>query len=178
MEISIHFKNPIKLFDEIRHWFKCNWNNKYKGVIMTALRTVPYGYEDLFRLEEAQLAQMLDFYDTGRNAVEKAGTARAVETMRVAHKLLQIILGEDDLWDVSGEIKTIPQEYDPNIFEYDLSELKVTYIGPRVNTRNIRRFLNVKTEQVTDHKAAQLYLTKAEHLYYLVRLRYIHTWWD
>lgn len=121
---------------------------------------------------------MLDFYDTGRNAVEKAGTSRAVETMRLAQRLLHIILNEDDLWDVSGEWKSIPCKDKPGFYECDTSGMTITYIGPRVNTRNVSRFMNVKPEKVDEHLAARLYLTKAEHLYYLVRLRYIHTWWD
>ena len=178
MEISVQLRNPIWIYDEVRHWFHCCWNRKYRSLVKTALQSKPYDYCDLFRLEEAQIAQMLDFYETGRNAVDKAGTKRAVETMRVALKLLHIIINEDDLWEVSGDMKTSPCKDRPGFFQYDTSGVTVTYIGPRVNTRNARRFINVEPECVDKHLAARLYLAKAEHLYYLVRLRYIHTWWD
>lgn len=156
---------PYHLFREIRNWFYCNWNKKHWKLLKTSFHSMPWDQSYLFQLMKCQIDKQIRHFTKYNNFVN--GEYTRIRPMKWAKYFLEIILEEKELVDYTNESK---------------------YIGPKLNYRNLERYLRIykidiyptKTEMIDFYKKfpEEYYRLKCKYLLYKTLFYYSDYWWN
>lgn len=158
----------MRFFKRLRSYIK--YFTKYKWLIIwEAIKTQPYDYAFLLKLEKAKLKEMEHYFKHSNISYEDGRIARDIN---LAIKLLNIIDQTTDTFNfkMGNEVCKIDDEEHllPIGSEYECLV--------NVNTRNKGRFGgdNILFDRFPD----TLYVAKAENLYYKLLKERLNTWWN
>lgn len=173
---------PKDLYLSIRHWFYCNWNMDHFRLVKAAFMSYPWDHSYLLRLEELQIKKALSWFEKHQTATDEYHIPK-LNSLRIAHTLLHRINHQDEWYDY------VPYENEEEMAKdgrpdkldrmLNITPMKYIYNGPRVNRRNMDRFMSKEELKVIGHfHDDDLYVIKAKSLYYKIRDKYTDTWWD
>lgn len=185
---------PKDKYYSIRHWFKCNWNKQHYRLVKQAFVSYGWDFGYLTQLEELQIDKALYWFEHHQIMVDEE-YEQIMRTLRWAKHCIHYINDDFDLYTFTGDLKSVPVEKDPEtgklvdsdnqdaeLHRLDFKDHKYHYLGPKVNTRNAKRFLNpefVESKYFQEGNGlSELYVAKCRHLYYKIREQYTELWWD
>lgn len=148
----------INLYHDVRSWFKwCFTKYKYQ-LVKEAFKGQNWDYAYLLELEQAKMKEMLNYYE---NKVTWIDTTDIVRDLKLCIKLLDIITGKKEIYDVEWVCGRIEHKCLVN-----------------VNLRNYKRFFLEGDYKILQKYKEDLYMHKAWHLYHLIREYNMQKWWD
>lgn len=176
-------KDEIKYFPyRLKHWyygtiswFRYHFNKGTVNLIKTILTTYPYDFCFLYRIEKAKLQEMLNYYEKS-NIMSDEKKEQVVRTLKLAISLINII-NEDgiQLFHYDGKMEFIDEGN--GLHRCDTSNLHY-HSDVKVNLKNANRYGNDLNQKIFNEMPHELYVMKAKHLYYKLRLYYTDLWWD
>lgn len=161
-EIVCWWYSCERIYNDIRCWFRHNFNKHHWNVIKSAIKGHPFDYCYLLDLEYAKLNEMYHYFSTSDIAEDNPKTAREI---KLAMKLNRIISEEENLYDYIRNGKGLGFDYKCLV---------------NVNLNNIDRFIKYSPEVkfISDKMPHYLYIEKAKNLYGELMKHKIFTWWD
>lgn len=160
---------PKNKYEEVKHWFYCNWNKEHLKTVKSAFLGYPWDYTYFNELSEYKLVEMERWY-TNHKPYENSDI-KILRWIKIARYCLHII-NNDQL------IEYIPEEKN--------RDSRFKYIGPYINYNNIKRFINMSSyENATDIDSIinmykkypeTYYILKCENLYYKILKNYLNNW--
>ena len=173
---------PKDLYLSIRHWFYCNWNMDHFRLVKAAFMSYPWDHSYLLRLEELQIKKSLRWFEKHQYATDEFHLPK-VRSLRIASVLLHRINHPEELYDYVeyGSDEEMVRDGRPDDLDKQLGirPMKYVYNGPRVNRRNMDRFMTKEELNVIQHfHDDDLQVIKCKALYYKIRERYTDIWWD
>ena len=160
-------------FREITAWFRYHFRKDFLRLLKEVFKSYPYDSSYLLYLEQAKIREMANY-------IERRGFYQGYENdvkwMRIAIKLIDIITENVDLFHYEGNIEFVERE-DGN-YEMVPSPDHKYICDVKVNTRNIKRFVDEKSQKFFLNSPHEIYLKKARYLYHMIRLNYEQRWWD
>lgn len=152
------------------------WSNVGRGVsyFKVSRQIVDWDYSSILAVERHQIMRVRNSIALYHNHVF---AERDIERMNLALRLLDII-EEGGCAEYHGEKMRFNED---NTLWLDP---KGYYTMPMyVNTCNAKRFSEIKSNYYTDTKNGELYKShlraeKAWHIYHLLRLYFMRSWWD
>ena len=161
---------PKSVYKTIRHWFYCNWNKEHWRLMKTAFMTYPwdYGYTDT--LMECQIDKQIGWFE--KHHLVEGWDVDILRPLKWAKYCIHAINNETDL------------------YTYDITEHKITYLGPRLNYGNLERYADLfkcrfsGSATIDDIKRFYLdhpeeyCLLKCRYILHKILLQYSHKWWD
>lgn len=155
----------MQFYNKTRNYFK--YFTKYKWrVIWEAIKTQPYDYGYLLKLEKAKLKEMEYYFKHSNISFEDK---RIAHDIKLAIKLLDIIDQTKDLF--TFDYVTMEEKDDEIIVKGSEYICLVD-----VNLRNKDRF--GKDNDLFEKFPDTLYVAKAENLYYKLMKERLNTWWN
>ena len=163
-------------FKRVGHFIKNMWKlfkmalfNKVKyKTVDEAINGYSFDFGYLYNLELAKLKEMVDYFT--KYGIS-ADNDKYVKQMKLAIKLLQIVISEEGyhfvhVIDNNGSSKFT----DVNKYVCDVE----------VNVKNAHRFVTNEKERefYVERYPHELYLLKARYLYHKLRHEFEQTWWD
>lgn len=187
------YDRPKDVYLSVKHWFYCNWNKEHFRLVKQAWCSYGWDHAFLLGLEELQIDKQIKWFSKHQLMVDEQYN-EIMRSLRWAKYCIHIMNTDgDELYEYSGDMKSVPVVRDPEngelidtddedaeIHRLDMSDVKYTYKGPKVNMRNMGRFFKedaCSVDYVTSHPSS-LYVRKCKHLYYMIRERYTELWWD
>lgn len=174
--------NEPSVFAKVRSWFRYTFNKDHRRLVREAFNSRPWDHSFLFSLERAKIEEMANYLEKAGRFV---GVEYVVRDMRICLSLLDIMLGERQLFHYDGQLMF--KEVD-EAEEKELGEKAVEIIESpdfkyncdvKVNLRNMKRFVdNEKLFEFYQRLPHELYELKAEHLYHKIRATREMRWWD
>lgn len=151
----------------IYHWFHCNFNKYHWALVKEAFLGHPWDNSFLTILEEKKLDEILHWFEHHQNMVDEQYND-IMKSLKIAKYCIHIINNGTDLYTYNYSADTTK-----GTCEY-------SYIGPHVNTKNVRRFFgSCESKYITTNNSFHyLYIAKCKHIYYMIRERYTDYWWD
>ena len=173
---------PKDVYLSIRHWFYCNWNIDHFRLVKAAFFSYPWDHSYLLELEELQIIKALRWFETHQTATDEFHLPK-VRSLRIASVLLRRINHPEELYDYVdyGSDEEMMRDGRPDDLDKQLGirPMKYVYNGPRVNRRNMDRFMTKEELNVIQHfHDDDLQVIKCKALYYKIRERYTDIWWD
>ncbi len=173
---------PKDVYLSIRHWFYCNWNIDHFRLVKAAFFSYPWDHSYLLELEELQIIKALRWFETHQTATDEFHLPK-VRSLRIASVLLHRINHPEELYDYVdyGSDEEMMRDGRPDDLDKQLGirPMKYVYNGPRVNRRNMDRFMTKEELNVIQHfHDDDLQVIKCKALYYKIRDRYTDIWWD
>lgn len=173
---------PKDLYLTIRHWFYCNWNMDHFRLVKAAFMSYPWDHSYLLRLEELQIKKALGWFEKHQTATDEFHIPK-VRSLRIASVLLHRINHPEELYDYVdyGSDEEMMRDGRPDDMDKQLGirPMKYVYNGPRLNRRNMDRFMTKEELKVIQHfHDDDLQVIKCKALYYKIRERYTDIWWD
>ena len=173
---------PKTVYLTIRHWFYCNWNMDHFRLVKAAFTSYPWDHAYLYRLEELQIKKALRWFEKHQYATDEFHMPK-LRSLKVAYTLLHRINNQDDMLDYIEyeNDEEMAKDGRPDNIDKQLgiTPMRYVYKGPRVNKRNMDRFMNKEELKVIGHfHDDDLYVIKAKSLYYKIRERCTDIWWD
>lgn len=142
-----------------------------------------WDYAFMLEMEYMKLRQMEEYFKESDTFV---GIEYVRRDLRICLRLLDIVMGKDDLDIERSPLKFVPFKDDNGHKMYKLEDASeiISYKKLYVNTKNAARFIefdftspNVNESLEISHKES-LRLHKAWHLYNLIRTYRMFAWWD
>ena len=84
----------IRIFRNIKYWFKFHFNRKTLNLYKTAWNSFPWDFTYLYELEKVKLEQMIDYHEKTQRYF---GVEYDIRDMKICVGLLKIILGEVEM---------------------------------------------------------------------------------
>lgn len=158
----------------VRSWIKYHFNKDNFNIIKTVLKTYPWDYAYLYKLEKVKIQEMINYHKKHQRF---EGWENVVRNMETCCKLIDIVLGETKTFEYTGDVKYIPIENSDNV-EINTDSLSY-HCMVNVNMKNVDRFCNNEFEKkcFLEHPH-ELYIRKAKYLYHKIRFENDETWWD
>lgn len=149
-----------RTYNDIRCWFRHNFNKHHWKVVKSAIKGYPFDYCYLLDLEYVKLNEMYHYFSTSDIAEDNPKTAREI---KLAMNLNRIICEEENSYD-----------YIRNDAGFDYKCLV------KVNLKNINRFVKNSDEIkfISDKMPHLLYIIKAKNLHGELMKHKIYNWWD
>lgn len=162
----------------IRAWFRHCFNKTHFKFIKEAWCAYPWDWCYMYRVERAQLVDMIEYFKKGYITTEET-YAEMIKWLNILIKLNDIILEANgvDLFDYEGQMIF---EQLPNGKTYELKDNGLIYHSKvYANLKNAKRFCRNEHElkYVMGHPH-ELYKMKAKHLYHTIKERYLELMWD
>ena len=160
----------------VRAWFKYHFNKDFFKLLKAVLKSYPWDYAYLYELEQAKIAEMIEYHRKRQHFV---GWEEVVRDMEICYNLIDIFLEKKPLFNYDGKMKFIPIKGSDNL-EMDGSDLKY-HCNIYVNTKNIDRFIGNRHEDIKKYwleHPHELYILKAKTLYHKIRCEHDSEWWD
>lgn len=167
-----------KLYRRACSWLKYSFNRNHVELTKTAFKSRPWDSSYLLSIERAKIREMADYLEKA-NRFE--GVERVVRHMRICLSLLEIIMGERDLFHFDGDILFKEDK------DHDGGETMELIKSPDfkyncdvyVNMKNMGRFVhNKKLWEFYAKFPHELYEVKARALYHKIRNEHEQEWWD
>ena len=173
---------PKTAYLTIRHWFYCNWNMDHFRLVKAAFTSCPWDHAYLYSLGELQIKKALRWFEKHQYATDEFHLPK-VRSLRIASVLLHRINHPEELYDYVeyGSDEEMVRDGRPDDLDKQLGirPMKYVYNGPRVNRRNMDRFMTKEELNVIQHfHDDDLQVIKCKALYYKIRERYTDIWWD
>lgn len=173
---------PKDVYLSIRHWFYCNWNIDHFRLVKAAFFSYPWDHGYLLELEELQIKKALRWFETHQTATDEFHLPK-VRSLRIASVLLHRINHPEELYDYVeyGSNEEMVRDGRPDDLDKQLGTIPMKYVynGPRLNRRNMDRFMTKEELKVIQHfHDDDLQVIKCKALYYKIRERYTDIWWD
>lgn len=161
---------PKSAYKTVKYWFHCNWNKAHYHLVKTAFTSYPWDYYFLGDLVKCQIDKQIRWFD--KHHLVEGWDTEILRPLKWARHCLQYVNDDTEL------------------YTYDWKTKVKTYIGPRINYRNIDRYLEMfRSDFKTRPNKEQLinYYKKYPEEYYRLKCRYIlfkilwqyeHCWWD
>ena len=160
-------------YRNFKTWIKYHTTKEFKNLLKVVLKSYPWDYGYLYEIEQAKIAEMVEYH---RKYQRFVGWEQAVRDMEICYKLIDIILDKKNLFHYDGQIQFLPIENSEDV-ELDGSKL-VYHCDVKVNTKNADRFVDTKTNKWYVEHPHELYKEKAKYLYHKIRLERDFDWWD
>ncbi len=166
------YDKPIQYFKTIKYWFYCNWNKTHLKLVKDAITSYPWDYCFIYRLMEDQIDKQLKWFET-HDYIENSET-RILRPLKVVKHCLHAMNNDTDL------------------YEYNWKTKEKTYTGPRLNYRNLKRYVNFyKLEfngnfntnyndiiKYYDSYPEEYYQLKCRNILFYIMNHYSMGWWD
>ena len=160
---------PKSWFKTIRYWFYCNWNMEHWRLVKSAIVSYPWDYYFMNKTMECYIDQQLRWFNKHHEI--EGWQEDVVRPMMWAKHCIHTINNEHELSD------------------YDYETHTHKYIGPRVNYRNVMRYIKIqndfaktcKVEEILDFYQSypeEYYKLKCEYIFHKILLQYCGGWWD
>lgn len=178
--VSKSFFDSIKNLDSwkskyrsFKSWIKYHTTKEFKNLLKVVLKSYPWDYTYLYEIEQAKIAEMIEYHRYHQRFV---GWEEVVRDMEICYKLIDIILGKKDLFHYDGDL-TYTKLEDGNYEIGNTPDFKY-HCDVKVNTKNADRFVDTKTRKWYIEHPHELYVEKAKCLYHKIRLEHDGEWWD
>jgi len=144
------------------------------SLLKETLLSYPYDHSYLLRLEQIKLKEMIAYHKKAQRFV---GVEKVIRDMNIAVGLLDIMLGNKDLFHFDGDLLFNKIEGKDEYEVVKSTDFK--YVSDiNVNLRNIDRFIPKERQKIYLDMPHELYIEKAKVLYYKIRLEHTDEWWD
>lgn len=173
------YDTPRYYIQNIRSWFRNNWNIYHWKTVKCAILSYPWDGGFITELEEAKINEAYHFFKNNQTLNDEEYHI-IMRSLGWAKNLIKYVNDNgSSMFTLTGEVETIPKEN--GLTEIRQGTLKKIYTGPRVNKRNASRFLNnaqLNSEYFMNECLEDIYVIKAKALYYKIRNEYTDRWWD
>ena len=159
--IDDFFYSIISIIKDIRLWFKYNFNrDMFNLLYYTAFKTYPFDSSYMYKIQYIQICRMLSYFKKS-NITEDC--PRIAKQLEISKHCLEYII--DELKDVE--------------LTWENNEPEFKYVGPKVNFRNIERFIDNETlTKYCEKHPETLYSEKCFKLYIKMLEQYSRNWCD
>lgn len=162
---------------ELRSWFRDNFNKYHFKSSWTLFKSHPWDDSYMYETQRNQLIEMISQFEKGTVTTSET-YAKMLKWMRLAVKMLDIMLDDVDISHSEGEMKFIEEDMNgETVYRMDSSDYK-HICDIYVNTRTVRRFASEKYVEYYTVYPDELYKVKAKYIYHMIMFRYSGEWWD
>lgn len=180
VEASKSFFDSIKDIDSwkskyrsFKTWIKYHTTKEFKNLLKVVLKSYPWDYAYLYEIEQAKIAEMVEYHRKNQRFV---GWEEVVRDMEICYKLIDIFLGKKDMFHYDGDL-TYTKLENGNYEVGHTSDFKYQ-CDVKVNTKNADRFVNAENKKWYIEHPHELYMEKAKRLYHKIRFERDESWWD
>ena len=170
------YNKPKDWYKSVKHWIYCNFNKEHFNLVKTAFFSYPWDSYYLDKLNKCQIEKMIKYFEV-HNEFENSDT-NVLRPLKIAKHCLDVKL-DDDILSKYDETKPLHERFE--------------YIGPKLNYKNIYRFIDCSSFTNIDHieksefynniisfyekNPEEYYKLKAENIYYKILKQYADRWW-
>lgn len=166
------------IFIDIRAWFRYCFTKTHYKLIKEAWCAYPYDWCYMYRVERAQLVDMLEYFKKAKITTEET-YAEMIKWLNILIKLNDIILEENgvDLFHYDGHL--ITEELPTGKQHIVKNDGLIYHSHVHTNLKNANRFCKNECELnfVLEH-SHELYQLKAKYLYHKIKETYLEIMWD
>jgi len=166
------YDKPKHFYRGVKQWFHSNWNKEFWNLVKCVFTSHPWDNYYFDAIQLAHINRMIGWFD--KHQIVENHETDIDRPLRWVRHCLNVQMNDNYLLKYIPEAKDIMDRF--------------VYIGPKLNYKNARRFINrtqfhdpVNFDEVIEFykkNPEEYYKLKAKYLYHKILLHYEDRWWD